>query len=78
MQAQATHQRDFEDEEQHGYAKKEPNLDDLNFRDCPRFKGAQGEWDNWFHAFTMCCHKPTKVQEEIDAVLSQAGNNVDS
>ena len=80
LKTQATYQRDDLNEDfdarEHGErGKKEWYLDDRDFKNCPRFKGAQGEWDNWFHAFSNCCYKSPKLQEEMDRIVRKADAN---
>ena len=49
-------------------------LDERDFRSCPKFKGELGDWDNWRHSFVMCCYKVPALTNALNEVLRQAGN----
>ena len=63
---------DENDRPRRGFAKKDPELDEREFRECPTFAGDTASWDSWSHQLLVCCFRVPEVQRALEAVARQA------
>ena len=66
------------DEDGQHKRRREPELDEREFRSCPSYGGEAANWDGWKHIFVVCNYKVPEVQMASESAAYQANpDNLD-